>query len=166
MYGGLFFRANLGFWHKRTTCMKREDVGGGQWYLSGCNKKKRWDRINTDVQNLEHRQNRVCITWHVSGTAALMWNIHACVAGFPLWRWNRFPLRRCSIASLVWWLPSTIKNYRWTLLASASLACLKQRSWLHVLICTDEFLHFCQIWSAGRVKLATKRRLVEPKTLN
>lgn len=40
-------------------------------------KTDRWDRINTDVHNLEHRQEQVCITCLASGTAALMWNTAA-----------------------------------------------------------------------------------------
>lgn len=36
-----------------------------------------WDRINTDVHNLEHRRDQACMTRLVSGTAALMWSTAA-----------------------------------------------------------------------------------------
>lgn len=47
----------------------------GKWVQG--KKTHRGDRINTDVHNLEHRQEQVCITCLASGTAALMWNTAA-----------------------------------------------------------------------------------------
>lgn len=104
---------------------------GGQWETSGYKKKKqknRWDWINTDAHNLEHRQDRVCITarfpvlQHLCGTYQLSLTARWCSWSSTVTAgWLPFVTMLFSFPGLLtaeWLMPSTINNYRWTPAAS------------------------------------------------
>lgn len=123
--------------------------GGGSERQVGARKKKhkktdRWDRINTDVHNLEHRQEQVCITWLASGTAALMWNAAAkssCDGSTAALRYDALWL---SWLTAEGFMLSTINSsvpHEHHRPLSASSACLEKPSCLHILIRTDAFVH-------------------------